>query len=378
MNIVVTSQYFPTSKLPGGMPVLELAHALQRYGHRVTYVCLQQRHPGTSPTGFEISQHCRCELPIVRVRYPIIRGASYLPCLTGLMRGLRIAAPFGVPEVIHAQFTMPVGVAAVFAGMLRRVPVVVTERSGPIQQFCASWKTRWPMRFSLQRAAAVTAVSRHLADEMKGALGLKRGIDVVPNLFDPHKFALSSNRESAPAGPRILFVGRGGDWCKGNDLMVKAFARALLRLERNARLIIVGPGLQEELLPLAKNLGVSQSCRFTGGLSIDALAEEMRACDFVVVPSRYETFCVVVIEAMASGKPVVATRCGGPSETVVPETGLLVANEDEPALTNAIIEMAETRSSYQAAAIARRAANIYSDSAVATRYTEIYERIRKR
>src|SRR5262249_51166379 len=95
-------------------------------------------------------------------------------------------------------------------------------------------------------------------------------------------------------------------------------------------------GLRGSLERSVREWGLSGHCHFLGWLSPAEVLEQMRACDAYVLPSLAETFGIVVAEAMACGKPVIATRCGGPESFVTPESGTLVPPAAPPALADAM------------------------------------------
>ena len=87
---------------------------------------------------------------------------------------------------------------------------------------------------------------------------------------------------------------------------------------------------------MAQQMGLSEKCRFLGSLAPSEVRNQMQQCDVFVLPSLQETFGIVLGEAMSCGKPVIATRCGGPEYVVTPETGLLVDAADPVALADAM------------------------------------------
>jgi len=118
-----------------------------------------------------------------------------------------------------------------------------------------------------------------------------------------------------PVDPTMLFVGRMTTQ-KGPDLLIKAIPY-ILKYYPSAKFVLTGEGdLRGQVERLAWQSGVHHACRFYGVLPRQELIDLYRAVDGVVVPSRNEPFGIVVLEAWAAGKPVVATVNGGPSELV--------------------------------------------------------------
>jgi glycosyltransferase involved in cell wall biosynthesis len=351
--------------------VIEQARALARLGHRVAIICPRQKKEKDRSPALKGSD--RDAFPVIEVEYPVVRGASYAPCVIALMRALGRTRRYFDPDLIHAHVALPSGFASVVCGKTLRIPSVVTEHWGPIRQLCSTRLGAWGMRFTASRADAMLAVSDHLRREIISELNITRPIHVVPNLYDPAKFYRAGGNGSESQTIDILFVGREGDSRKGNDLVLKSFAKALDQSSLRMRLVLAGSGLEEEMAPMAAELGVAGNCLFTGALPIDKLSMLMRQSAFLVVASRYETFSLVLIEAMACGKPTVATRCGGPEELVAPDTGILVPSDDPESLARAMVEMSRTFSSYDSATIAQYARDNFSDDVIARQLTRVYE-----
>jgi glycosyltransferase involved in cell wall biosynthesis len=100
----------------------------------------------------------------------------------------------------------------------------------------------------------------------------------------------------------------------------------------------------------------------------------MGTCDAFVLSSSYETFGVVVVEALMNGKPVVATRCGGPEDIVVPgEDGLLVEKDNPEALAAAMLELRAQRDRFDAAAIRQRCIDRFGEAAFVRRHAKVYQ-----
>jgi glycosyltransferase involved in cell wall biosynthesis len=103
------------------------------------------------------------------------------------------------------------------------------------------------------------------------------------------------------------------------------------------------------------------------------VAQLMRNSAVVVLPSRAETFGAVLIEALACGTPVVATRCGGPEEIITEELGILVPSEDPEALSHAIQHVLENRECYDPRRLRQHALTHYSWDMIARRTVDLYQ-----
>ncbi len=144
----------------------------------------------------------------------------------------------------------------------------------------------------------------------------------------------------------------------------------------NYRLRVIGDGLaKKQCEAFARDLGIENSCEFLGTLTPKEIAGELSRCDLFVLPSRAETFGVVAAEALASGKPVVVTRCGGPEDFVTDETGILVPVDDDQALADAIGKVCSNLGNYSPAKISAFAAKRFSWDAVVNQLTDVYETV---
>jgi glycosyltransferase involved in cell wall biosynthesis len=158
-----------------------------------------------------------------------------------------------------------------------------------------------------------------------------RGVDL--ELFHPTKRnGFLESRYQLPDGVKLLYVGRVSKE-KNLQLLGRVF-KSLLRTHPQAHLVIVGDGpyLEEMRQEMA-----GAPCLFTGYLEGEDLAAVFASCDLFLFPSTTDTFGNVVLEAQASGLPVIVTDSGGPQENVLPgETGLVVPADDEGGFLHAI------------------------------------------
>jgi len=158
---------------------------------------------------------------------------------------------------------------------------------------------------------------------------------------------------------------------KGLDILLESIP--LIR-QRDIFLHIGGEGqLLEYYKKRAEDLGVYEKCRFYGEIKPEKRAEFYSRLDLFVLPSRSETFGVVLIEAMSCGLPVLATKCGGPEEIVTPATGLLVPPENAWELAGGISSMLENMHKYDRSAIRNYVNDTFGQKAFLRTITSVYE-----
>jgi D-inositol-3-phosphate glycosyltransferase len=202
----------------------------------------------------------------------------------------------------------------------------------------------------LETVDRVIATSPQEQEHMRILVSRKGQMSMIPCGTDIDKFGQieqSTAREKlgiASDAKMILYVGRF-DQRKGIETLVRATAKSSLRGKANLQLVIGGgsrPGQSdgielERIASIVAELGLTDCTTFPGRLDDTVLPFYYAAADVCVVPSHYEPFGLVAIEAMASQTPVVASDVGGLKFTVVPEiTGLLAPPKDEVAFTTAI------------------------------------------
>ncbi|MGD0873223.1 MAG: glycosyltransferase family 4 protein [Bryobacteraceae bacterium] len=193
-------------------------------------------------------------------------------------------------------------------------------------------------RLHARRAARVVVTSRYSAGRAREFYGLERAPAVVPELIDLGEWRklLAEGRDRPHDRFRLLFVGRFYRR-KRVDVLLRA-AGALATRIPNLELRIVGNGPCAACWQaLAGNLKLGGAVAWLGDVSRSQLVDEYRACDLFCLPSVQEGFGIVLLEAMAAGRAIVASRAAAIPE-VVPH-GLLVEPESPEALAAAIEEL---------------------------------------
>ena len=202
----------------------------------------------------------------------------------------------------------------------------------------------------LERANCVVATSPQEQETLRSLVSTRGQIEVIACGTDTTNFRLTSKtqaRTKLKLDSRekvILYVGRF-DERKGIETLVRAFALLKERDLKNIKLMIVGgssanmpDGAERGRIEnIVNELGLKDSTIFVGRIGHDVLPLYYTAADVCVIPSHYEPFGLVAIEAMACGVPVVASNVGGLKFTIIPEeTGLLVEPKDVEAFAEGI------------------------------------------
>ncbi len=288
--------------------------------------------------------------------------------LGGAVAGFDRARKEVRPDVLHAHWWFPGGVAAALVSTLRRLPLVTTLHGSDVRLAAGISGARSAFAGVARRSSAVTAVSRWLASQ---AMALARG-SVTPSVAPmPADVALFS-----PGGVRIpkrlLFVGRLTTQ-KGVDRLI----RALAVLPEDVTLDVVGDGVEGEALQrLARSLGVGQRVTWHAPLPQASLVDFYRAATALVVPSVDEGLGLVAVEALLCETPVVAFDSGGLRDVVADgERGVLVSSVDSTALAAAVDGLLRRPDAGASLGRAGRvwALENFSPEAAARRYADIYK-----
>jgi len=339
---------------PGGVErhVAEVAtrlgargHALDVYTSELYREFPMQRLPADVPREERTSFGRVHRLPVwslpVELHYPFFRG-------------LEAALERDAPEVVHAHTYGTNQVAVARRHRRRRgTPFVLTAHFHPIWSIHGGWLRHRIRGFYDRRlagpvlaAASRVIVQTHEEERLLRAVGVPLPpVEIVPPGYSPlpdppASVGAFAERFGVP-GPYVLFVGRLAS-NKGLVELLQAFA-ALAREDGTAQLVLVGEdgGMRATLEDRARGLGLADRVRFLGHLADEALlAAAYRDARCTVLPSEYEAFGLVLLESLAQGTPVIASRVGGIPEFIEDErTGLLVPPGDVPSLSAAVVRL---------------------------------------
>lgn len=276
--------------------------------------------------------------------------------------------------------TFGTGVYASAAGRICRVPVVCTFH-GRIDVAAADPRRGVKVAVLARRASRVVCVSESLRQEVLAAGGLPAAqVDVIFNGVDTERFRpgqAAALRVSLGVAPGELLIGAVGNLraAKGYEVLMAAVAN-LVRRGLPCRAVIVGLGggaVEEQLEAQHAQLGLGDRLQFVGFR--DNPEEFYRAFDTYVLTSHTEGFSLSTVQALASGLPVVATRCGGPEEIISDGAdGLLVAPGSAEAVADAIERVFGDPAlrAHLVAAARQTAVERFSTAAMIAKYERLY------
>ena len=278
----------------------------------------------------------------------------------------------GPIDIIHAQSSLWGGISAAYISEKYNIPLVITEHSS-VERGPYVKNSYVPLiRDSHKKAKKVITVGNGLKNEIQ-ALSGRNDIEVIGNLVDLSKFTIKKRIQNEKF---IFFSLAFLEGEKGFDTLIKAFAKKFK--DKEAMLYIGGDGSQRAWLEaLAQENGVKKQIIFLGALSRDDVAKWMNKCDCFVLPSRYETFGVVYIEALASGRPVIGALNGGAEDIINNLNGYLVPIDDIDKLAEKMLELYKKIDSYNEEEIRSDCLKRFSPEVIVNKIISVYKEVLK-
>jgi len=347
MRIAYLTQSYPPMISGAAISAQQTAESMANRGHKVMVLAASDR---------EYAYHTyKDNLTIIRLRSlknPLRVGQRFIP---NPRRRIMKALNQFKPDVIHAHEPLQMGALALRYEKHMHIPVTLTTHQLP--WFVASYlpkrvkpiveKTFWTYaRISLKRYTTLISPTQTIATIIEEMIGLRPkvisyGLDL--QTFHPplHSDLVTDSRKKLnlpPNIPLILHVGRL-DTDKSVDNVIRAAALAIR--ESEAHLLIVGDGKQKQkLIQLCREMGIQKRVHFTGYIHPSNLPEIYRLADIFVTASEIETQGIVLLEAAASGLPIVAVDATCISEVVHDRVnGFLVGSGDIHRFSEALLTL---------------------------------------
>lgn len=356
MHVLTVSTYFPNAADPQrAVFVKNLVHAMRQRCH----VGVISPVPYAPPFDLKPEWRNLRTIPaldtidgidIVHPRFVVLPRLGWLSgfgYFLGILSALRHQMNSGRRLVVHAHCAYPDAVGVAIAARLLRLPYIVTAHGSDINVYAERPTLRFQIRWALRHAAGVIAVSAALQAKIERLLGAaKMQVTCIPcAAFDPHVFFPRPRPEARatlkvdPQARLVVFVGQLVP-VKGVEFLIDAWSELRRRGKLGAMdcLVILGAGpCRHTLEQQITGAGLTGSVRFAGALNQIEVARWIAAASLLCLPSLNEGTPNVIVEALASGVPVVASRVGGVPDLIREgENGLLVSPADAFALADAL------------------------------------------
>jgi glycosyltransferase involved in cell wall biosynthesis len=377
MYVLVIAGGIPSNKYRGnGIFEFDQAKALAHAGCKVVYAALDVRSIRRwRKWGFERYDvdgvHVFCiNIPVGRFPKHILHKISEW----GLkILYARIHKEFGKPDILHAHF-IDIGYAAAALKQKINVPLIITEHSSAIVQSKLNKKVFETAKKAYGNADVVVAVSPSLMKVIEDLFEIKSRY--LPNIVDVKTFDYEPIKKTKDGVFRFISVGNL-KFSKRMDLIIEAFHNVFSDTP-NMTLTIFGEGKERcKIEKLIKQYDLEGKVKLMGMQPRSVIAEELKRSDCFVLPSRFETFGVVYAEALSTGLPVIATKCGGPECFVHEENGWLIPVDDKDALGYAMRCMYENKKMFDRKRISEEIKAKFSPESVAKELIKVFKEVIK-
>ena len=387
MHVLILPSWYPVDSSDiNGIFFRDQALALKDYGHKVGVVAAVAHPPEKIITSAPKIDSFEYDNGIPTFRKSFWSILPYFPYGNYLLwrriaRRLFIqyTAAYGMPDIIHAHSAIYAGVVAVELGSQYGLPVVLTEhRSGFARNVFMNWQLRLAAK-AFENVDKRIVVSPVLGELLTRILKSdKTDWHWIPNIVANRFYSVSNNIQTDKNRPVRLLNLALMTKNKGQQILLEAFAKAFAG-NSAVELWLGGDGpLRAKLVSRASLLGLDNQVKFLGKINSNDVPDLINHIDVMVISSFYETFGIVAAEALVTGKPVVATRCGGPECIIGEADGLLVKPGCPADLAQAMIKIINNLHQYPSDEIASRARTRFCGQVVAKQLSDIYQEVLQR
>ena len=344
--LIIPSEHLVTESEPlAGIFQYEQAQALANVGHKVGiisvgYITLRYffkkynyKEKETVNNIFLLRKYKRIPIPH---RYYSFNRLKRKYVSLFLKEFKEYVKAYGMPDIVHAHNFLYAGVIAKELKNKYSLPYVVTEHSSAFARGFISKKVNHKLFEVCNSSNGLTCVSKSFSALLQEVFSSP--FNVLPNIVDSSFFEVELNNDKYN---NFTFLNIASlDSNKNQKLLLNAFAKKFEGQEVYLKIVGDGP-LITQLINETKNLKINSQVEFLGRLPKHEVRNQMLKSHCFVLPSNYETFGVVLIEALASGLPLIATKCGGPEDIVNEGNGVLVDNENLQQLSKAMQKMVQ-------------------------------------
>jgi N-acetyl-alpha-D-glucosaminyl L-malate synthase BshA len=363
-----------------GVVATELGKALAKRGHEIHFISY------AVPTRLGSFMDNIYYHEVEMNNYPLFEFPLYSIALASKMVEV---TRFHELDILHAHYAIPHATSAFLAREILRsethnamsIRFVTTLHGTDITLTGLEPSFLPTMKFSIEKADGVTAVSKFLADKTNTQYQIDKHIEVIPNFVDIEKFKRQDDEQTncfkknfAPNNEKILIHISNFRALKRVQDVIKIYDE--VRKKVDSKLILVGDGPdRSDCELLVRELELTDHVRFMG--KQDALVELLSISDIFIMPSQSESFGLSALEAMSCGVPVISSSVGGlPELNLHRETGFIAEIGDVDRMAKYAVDLLSDPRRYEAMSKnARKRAEDFSEDKVVPMYEKFYERI---
>ncbi|MEM5557229.1 glycosyltransferase [Aliarcobacter cryaerophilus] len=376
--LIIPSEHFITQTQPlGGIFQYHQAKALNNAGHQIGVLSVGYITPRYLISKYIYKKEEKTnDINIKRYYKQLYFPHRYMPFKILKNNYIKMAdmlyteyiKEFGIPDVIHAHNFLYAGIIAEFLKDKYGIKYIVTEHSTAFARGLVSSKYDYTIQSCYKKSSVVTAVSTPFKTILYDKT--KINIELLPNIVD--SFFFEKKLEELEKKEFVFFNVASLDTKKNHVLLLKAFSHKFKGLPTKLKIAGNGP-LNSELKEEVKKLDIEKQVDFLGQISQERVREEMMKSDCFVLSSNFETFGVVLIEALACGLPLIATKCGGPEDIVNEQNGILIDVENQLQLENAMMTMYKNAHKYDKEKLRSDAKDRFGEKAFIKNAMKYYE-----
>tara|TARA_B110000037_G_scaffold222588_1_gene298179 strand:- start:7071 stop:8207 length:1137 start_codon:yes stop_codon:yes gene_type:complete len=361
MKILVLPSWYP----PNGGRFFKLqSESLVKLGHTVDVLILEEKGI-TKKRNFKIENKKSILTNEIRhnfYRIPKMNNLNIELFISKYKKLLNKYLANNKPDIIHVHSSIWAGVVVSEIAREKNIPYVITEHRGLFLKDKLPYNEDLILKIkkALDFAVEVLVVSSAVKQKIKKYTS--NSITILPNMVDVNFFKPIKKKKKAS---KISLVSVGNlNKVKGFDLLIKAFAN-IVATNKNVELKIIGIGEElSNLQDISVSLKIDNFIEFSGYKTKKELLEVYQNADIFISSSRFESFGVVLIEALSCGLPIVATNSGGPADIVKKENGFLAENKNANSLQTKIQLMIDNLSNFDASIIRLNTIANYSEEVI--------------
>ena len=357
---------------------------------------------GDQPTGGifhyeqaqELNKYCNCAIYYPYDRYidqPVTYGEEWgvktyrskyklenkLRNRLNMYRAMKRIVKEFKPDIIHGNVATEAGRFAAILGLLFHIPVVISEHSSAEYSGVDCWPHHFYAWYSYGLSRYNTCVSDHLTERLSQIFPKYEFHTVYDGIKAPAPASAAVGENYKKEGYINISVVAGfyDQWIKGFHLILPALKRLKCDGEKVMLHVLGGGDWLEHYKNMATELGIDDIIIFYGNCSKQKVYDIVSQMDYSLSASHVESFGCSLAEAAMLGRPMVATRCGGPESIVDENSGILIAPDSEDELYDAMKRMNRMYTTYDQESISRRATEKFEIGRITKQYLDIYNEV---